>query len=91
MATPRYRAPAGCRGRGVGCHDWLRLGGRIEPFRAPSLSHVMRPVLGQLETEVVVCGMALGYADPDAPENVLATKRDLARKFARFERCGGDG
>jgi len=30
----------------------------------------MRPVLGLADEEVVVCGMALGLADPDAPESV---------------------
>jgi nitroreductase len=36
---------------------------------------VMRPVLGLAEEETVVCGMALGFADPDAPENALVTER----------------
>jgi nitroreductase len=35
----------------------------------------IRPVLGLAEEEVVVCGMALGHADPDAPENRLVTER----------------
>ncbi|PPQ31070.1 nitroreductase [Rhodopila globiformis] len=45
----------------------------------------MRPVLGLGEEEIVVCGMALGYADPDAPENGLATVREPARLFMRFD------
>ncbi len=45
----------------------------------------MRPVLGLEDTEIVVCGMALGYADPDAPENAMFTERTPAREFARFE------
>ncbi|HEX2940677.1 MAG TPA: nitroreductase [Rhodopila sp.] len=45
----------------------------------------IRPVLGLEETETVVCGMALGYADPDAPENQLATERAPARSFVRFD------
>jgi len=45
----------------------------------------IRPVLGLAEEEVVVCGMALGYADPDAPENTLATVREPARIFMRFD------
>ncbi len=45
----------------------------------------MRPVLGLADTETVVCGMALGYADPNAPENDMLTVRTPAREFARFE------
>ena len=45
----------------------------------------MRPVLGLDDTETVVCGMALGYADPDAPENAMITERTPAATFARFE------
>ncbi|MFL5253405.1 MAG: nitroreductase, partial [Rhodopila sp.] len=45
----------------------------------------IRPVLGLQPEEIVVCGMALGYADPDAPENTLTTDRAPARAFMRFE------
>jgi nitroreductase len=45
----------------------------------------IRPVLGLAEEEIVICGMALGYADPDAPENALTTTRATAREFVRFE------
>jgi nitroreductase len=45
----------------------------------------IRPVLGLAEEEIVVCGMALGYADQDAPENTLQTVRARAREFMRFE------
>jgi nitroreductase len=45
---------------------------------------VMRPVLGMAPEETVVCGMALGYADPAAPENTLVTARAPARAFMRF-------
>jgi len=34
--------------------------------------------------EMLVCGMSLGYADPDAPENRLVTERAPAAAFARF-------
>jgi nitroreductase len=44
----------------------------------------IRPVLGLAEQEVVVCGMALGYRDPDAPENALETDRAPAREFVSF-------
>ena len=50
---------------------------------------VIRPVLGLGEEETVVCGMALGFADPDAPENRLVTSRAPAGSFMRF--AGFDG
>lgn len=45
----------------------------------------IRPVLGLGDEETVVCGMALGYADPDAVENTLVTERAGARTFMRFD------
>jgi nitroreductase len=42
---------------------------------------VIRPVLGLAEHEVVVCGMALGFADKEAPENGLETERAASEKF----------
>jgi nitroreductase len=42
---------------------------------------VIRPVLGLAPEEVVVCGMALGFADPDAPENGLVTERVGSAEF----------
>jgi nitroreductase len=48
----------------------------------------IRPVLGLPRDEVVVCGMALGYADPAAPENSLVTERAPAKEFVRFEGFG---
>jgi nitroreductase len=47
--------------------------------------NAIRPVLGLAEEETVVCGMALGVADPDAPENALVTERVPARSFMRFD------
>ncbi len=44
----------------------------------------MRPALGLADSETVVCGMAIGHADPDAPENAMVTERTPARDFARF-------
>jgi nitroreductase len=41
----------------------------------------IRPVLGLAEEEVVVCGMALGHADTEAPENQLATERAGSDQF----------
>jgi nitroreductase len=45
---------------------------------------VVRAVLGLAPEELVVCGMALGVADPEAVENTLATERAPARDFATF-------
>jgi nitroreductase len=36
------------------------------------------------DNEMVVCGMSLGHADPDAPENALVTEREPVAGFARF-------
>jgi nitroreductase len=44
----------------------------------------MRPVLNLSPEEIVVCGMALGYADPDAPENAMETERAAAEAFVSF-------
>jgi nitroreductase len=41
--------------------------------------------LGLPEHEQVVCGMSLGYADPDPPESRLVTEREPVAGFARFE------
>jgi nitroreductase len=40
--------------------------------------------LGLGDGEMVVCGMSLGYADPDAVENTLVTEREPVAGFARF-------
>ncbi len=45
---------------------------------------VIRKVLPLEDSEVVVCGMALGHADPDAVENTLVTEREDAAGFVRF-------
>lgn len=34
--------------------------------------------------EQVVCGMSLGYANPDAPENTLVTDREAVESFTQF-------
>jgi nitroreductase len=41
------------------------------------------------ETEMLVCGMALGHADPAAVENTLVTEREPVDGFVRF--VGADG
>jgi len=44
----------------------------------------IRTFLGIGQDEIIVCGMALGYADPDAPENTLRTDREPIENFAVF-------
>jgi len=44
----------------------------------------IREVLEIPEGELVVCGMALGYADNAAPENRLVTEREPVSSFADF-------
>jgi nitroreductase len=46
---------------------------------------VIRAELGIPESEIIICGMALGHADPDAPENRLVTERAAASEFASFD------
>lgn len=45
---------------------------------------LIRPLLGIPQNEVLICGMALGYADPDAIENRLVTERAPVEQFATF-------
>ncbi len=45
---------------------------------------VIAEELGFTSNQMVVCGMALGYADPDAIENTLVTERAPVSEFARF-------
>ena len=40
--------------------------------------------IGMPAGETFVCGMSLGYADPDRIENSLATEREPVSRFARF-------
>lgn len=44
----------------------------------------IREALGIPQNELVVCGMALGHADPDAPENRLRTERAPVGEFTDF-------
>ena len=46
---------------------------------------VIRPVLNIPENEIIVCGMALGHIDPDAPVNGLKTERADLDAFATFD------
>ncbi len=45
---------------------------------------VIREELGLPDSETVVCGMALGYADPEAKENALRTERAPTSEWVRF-------
>jgi hypothetical protein len=48
---------------------------------------------GLTPEEVVVCGMALGFADPDAPENGLVTERVSSAGFMSwhgFDQAGAE-
>ena len=45
---------------------------------------ILREHLAISSDEVVVCGMSLGYADPDAIENTLVTERESVDSFVRF-------
>jgi nitroreductase len=46
---------------------------------------VIRPLLGIPDNEIIICGMALGHIDPDAPVNALATERAPLGDFATLE------
>ena len=45
---------------------------------------ILRRELGIPQNEIVICGMALGHADPGAAENRLATQRAAPAEFATF-------
>lgn len=45
---------------------------------------IVRRHLGIPDTEILASGMALGHADPEAPENRLETERAPVEEFARF-------
>jgi nitroreductase len=46
---------------------------------------IIRPLLKIPDNEIIICGMALGHIDPDAPINTLATERAPIADFATFE------
>lgn len=45
---------------------------------------VLRRHLGLKDSELVICGMALGHADPDEPTNTLVTEREELDAFVTF-------
>ena len=63
--------------RGFGLHTCPQAA--FAPFDA-----VIRKILGIPESEMVVCGMSLGYEDTSAPENALRTEREPLSGFVEF-------
>ena len=45
---------------------------------------ILHRMLDIPDSQMIVCGMALGYVDPDAVENTLQTPRIPANQFAKF-------
>jgi nitroreductase len=45
---------------------------------------VVKPHIGAGEDEILLCGMSLGYADPDDPVNRFHTPREPAAAFTRW-------
>ena len=45
---------------------------------------VTRRVLNVPDEDYIVCGLSLGYADPDAPVNTLVSEREPVEAFATF-------
>lgn len=63
--------------RGFGLHSC--------PQQAFAYYHrLIRAELELPDDDIVVCGMAIGQADTDAPENGLVTERAPLEEFARF-------
>lgn len=46
---------------------------------------IIRPLLNIADNEIIICGMALGHIDPDAPVNNLSTERANLNEFATFD------
>ncbi len=46
---------------------------------------IIRPLLNIPEKEIIVCGMALGHIDSEAPVNALVTERAPISDFVTFE------
>lgn len=46
---------------------------------------LIRPLLGIPDNEILICGLALGHADLDAPINRLVTERAPMSQFASFD------
>jgi len=50
----------------------------------PDYHTAVRTVLPITEDEALICGMTLGFADPDAIENTLITERASVDEFTQF-------
>ena len=46
---------------------------------------IIRALLNIPDNEIIICGMALGHIDPDAPVNALVTERAPVSDFATFD------
>ena len=46
---------------------------------------IIAEVVGIPDDEMLICGMSLGWADPDAKINTLVTEREPVAGFARFD------
>jgi nitroreductase len=46
---------------------------------------IIRPLLNIPDNEIIICGMALGHIDPDAPVNNLQTERANLDEFTSFD------
>ena len=51
---------------------------------------VTRRVLNVPDEDYIVCGLSLGYADPDAPVNSLVSEREPVEAFATFHGFEGE-
>jgi hypothetical protein len=49
---------------------------------------LIRPILGIPNNQIIICGMALGYADHADVINQLQTQRAPLTEFANFEGFG---
>lgn len=82
---------------------WLDLGMFLQAVMLAALGHgletcaqqafaryhrVIRARLGIPDGEIVVCGMSLGYPDPQEAANRLRTERESVGMFARFAGWG---
>jgi len=45
---------------------------------------IVMPAIGAPASQQLVCGMSLGYRDPDAIENTLITEREPVANFVKF-------
>ena len=46
--------------------------------------HLIRDILGMDPQNLLICGMSLGYADPDHPVNQYRLKRESQDSFTRW-------